>query len=63
VFTIPVNMAGLPGLSLPVARSPEGLPIGVQVIGRAFDETTMLRAAAGVERLAEFPRGAVAPVS
>jgi aspartyl-tRNA(Asn)/glutamyl-tRNA(Gln) amidotransferase subunit A len=62
VFTIPVNLAGLPGVSLPAGRSPEGLPIGVQVIGRAFDEATMLRAAAGVEKLAEFPRGAVAPV-
>jgi aspartyl-tRNA(Asn)/glutamyl-tRNA(Gln) amidotransferase subunit A len=63
VFTIPVNLAGLPGLSLPAAKSPEGLPIGVQLIGRAFDEATLLRAAAGVERLAEFPTGAVAPAS
>jgi aspartyl-tRNA(Asn)/glutamyl-tRNA(Gln) amidotransferase subunit A len=61
VFTIPVNLAGLPGLSLPAAKSAEGLPIGVQLIGRAFDEATLLRAAAGVERLAEFPTGAVAP--
>jgi aspartyl-tRNA(Asn)/glutamyl-tRNA(Gln) amidotransferase subunit A len=61
VFTIPVNLAGLPGVSLPAGRSPEGLPIGVQVIGRAFEETAMLRAAAGVESLSAFPRGAVAP--
>jgi len=61
VFTIPVNLAGLPGLSLPAAMSAGGLPIGVQLIGRAFDEATLLRAAAGVERLAEFPTGAVAP--
>jgi aspartyl-tRNA(Asn)/glutamyl-tRNA(Gln) amidotransferase subunit A len=61
VFTIPVNLAGLPGVSLPAGRSPEGLPIGVQVIGRAFDEATMLRAAAGLEKLSEFPTGAVAP--
>lgn len=61
VFTIPVNLAGLPGISVPVAQSPAGLPIGVQLIGRAFDESTMLRAAAGVERLADFPTGAIAP--
>jgi aspartyl-tRNA(Asn)/glutamyl-tRNA(Gln) amidotransferase subunit A len=62
VFTIPVNLAGLPGISLPCGRSPEGLPIGIQLVGRAFDEATLLRAAAGVERLADFPAGAVAPV-
>ncbi len=62
VFTIPVNLAGLPGISVPAGRSADGLPIGVQVIGRAFDEVTMLRAAAGIERLSEFPVGAVAPV-
>jgi aspartyl-tRNA(Asn)/glutamyl-tRNA(Gln) amidotransferase subunit A len=63
VFTIPVNLAGLPGISVPCGLSPERLPIGVQLIGRAFDESTMLRAAAAVERLADFPAGAVAPGS
>ena len=43
VFTIPVNLAGLPGISVPCGLSPEGLPIGVQLIGRAFDEATLLR--------------------
>ncbi|HEX5133678.1 MAG TPA: Asp-tRNA(Asn)/Glu-tRNA(Gln) amidotransferase subunit GatA [Candidatus Krumholzibacteria bacterium] len=61
VFTIPVNLAGLPGISVPCGLSPEGLPIGAQLIGRAFDETTLLRAAAGVERVADFPTGAIAP--
>jgi aspartyl-tRNA(Asn)/glutamyl-tRNA(Gln) amidotransferase subunit A len=61
VFTIPVNLAGLPGLSLPVAKSAGGLPIGVQLIGRAFDEATLLRAAAGIERLVEYPTGTLAP--
>ncbi len=63
VFTIPVNLAGLPGISVPCGMSAEKLPIGLQLIGRAFDETMLLRAAAGVERIAEFPTGAVAPVS
>jgi aspartyl-tRNA(Asn)/glutamyl-tRNA(Gln) amidotransferase subunit A len=54
VFTIPVNLAGLPGISVPCALSPEGLPIGAQLIGRAFDEATVLRAAAGIERVSGF---------
>jgi aspartyl-tRNA(Asn)/glutamyl-tRNA(Gln) amidotransferase subunit A len=48
VFTIPLNLAGLPGVSMPCGLS-EGLPIGLQVIGRHFDEATMLRAAAALE--------------
>jgi aspartyl-tRNA(Asn)/glutamyl-tRNA(Gln) amidotransferase subunit A len=63
VFTIPVNLAGLPGISVPCGMSPAKLPIGLQLIGRAFDETTLLRAAAGIERIAEFKTGAVAPVA
>ena len=54
VFTITVNMAGLPGVSVPVGLDEAGLPLGVQVIGRPFDEETMLRAADILERAAEF---------
>ena len=54
IFTIPVNLAGLPGISVPCGLSPAGLPIGAQIIGRAFDETTVLRAAAGIERVSSF---------
>jgi aspartyl-tRNA(Asn)/glutamyl-tRNA(Gln) amidotransferase subunit A len=61
VFTIPVNLAGLPGVSVPCGMAAGNLPVGAQLIGRAFDEATLLRAAAGVERLADFPTGAVAP--
>jgi Asp-tRNA(Asn)/Glu-tRNA(Gln) amidotransferase A subunit family amidase len=35
----------------------------MQLIGRAFDESTLLRAAAGMERVADFPKGAIAPVT
>ena len=45
IFTIPVNLAGLPGLSIPGGFTQTGLPIGLQLIGRAFDEATLLRAA------------------
>ena len=54
VFTITVNMAGLPGVSVPVGLDEAGLPLGVQVIGRPFGEETMLRAADILERAAGF---------
>jgi aspartyl-tRNA(Asn)/glutamyl-tRNA(Gln) amidotransferase subunit A len=49
VFTIPVNLAGLPGLSMPAGFTQTGLPIGLQIIGKAFDETTLLRVAKAYE--------------
>ncbi|HKA61344.1 MAG TPA: Asp-tRNA(Asn)/Glu-tRNA(Gln) amidotransferase subunit GatA [Methylomirabilota bacterium] len=44
IFTIPVNLAGLPGVSIPGGFTQAGLPIGLQLIGRAFDEALLLRA-------------------
>ena len=41
VFTVTVNMAGLPGISVPGGLSAEGLPLGLQLIGRPFDEETL----------------------
>jgi len=49
VFTIPVNLAGLPGLSMPAGFTQTGLPIGLQIIGKAFDEATLLRVAKAYE--------------
>ncbi|MGF1619727.1 MAG: Asp-tRNA(Asn)/Glu-tRNA(Gln) amidotransferase subunit GatA [Rhodomicrobiaceae bacterium] len=43
IFTVTVNMAGLPGISVPAGFSDDGLPLGLQLIGRPFDEETMLR--------------------
>lgn len=54
VFTVPVNLAGLPAISVPAGLSPAGAPLGLQVIGRAFDETTMLRVASAIETAAAF---------
>jgi aspartyl-tRNA(Asn)/glutamyl-tRNA(Gln) amidotransferase subunit A len=54
VFTVPVNLAGLPGISVPAGLSPDGLPLGLQLIGRAFDEATLLRVARSVEQAANF---------
>ena len=54
MFTIPASMAGLPGISVPAGLDKDGLPLGLQLIGRAFDEETMLRAAAALEKAAAF---------
>jgi aspartyl-tRNA(Asn)/glutamyl-tRNA(Gln) amidotransferase subunit A len=50
IFTIPVNLAGLPGLSLPCGFTLGGLPIGLQVIGKPFDEASLLRVAHAYEQ-------------
>jgi aspartyl-tRNA(Asn)/glutamyl-tRNA(Gln) amidotransferase subunit A len=54
VFTVPANLAGLPGLSVPAGLSAEGLPLGLQLIGRAFDEETLFRAGEALEAAAGF---------
>jgi aspartyl-tRNA(Asn)/glutamyl-tRNA(Gln) amidotransferase subunit A len=54
VFTVTVNLAGLPGISVPAGLSAEGLPLGLQLIGRAFDEETLFRAAGVLESAAGF---------
>ena len=51
VLVIPVNMAGLPGLSVPVGKSSENLPIGLHIIGKAFDEVTIYRLASFIEEV------------
>ena len=50
IYTVSVNLAGIPGISVPCGISPAGLPIGLQLLGDAFAEETILRAAAVVER-------------
>ena len=62
VLTVPASLAGLPGISVPACLSEAGLPLGLQVITRAFDEVTMFRAARTIEKAAGFdakppPRG------
>ena len=56
VFTVSVNLAGLPAMSLPIGLSQHGLPLGMQLIGRAFDEGTIFKAAYHLERGANFVR-------
>jgi aspartyl-tRNA(Asn)/glutamyl-tRNA(Gln) amidotransferase subunit A len=54
IATIPVNLAGLPALSLPCGFGPSGLPIGLQIIGQAFAEETLLRVAFTYEQNTEW---------
>jgi aspartyl-tRNA(Asn)/glutamyl-tRNA(Gln) amidotransferase subunit A len=50
IFTVTVNMAGLPGISVPAGLDGQGLPLSLQIIGKAFDEETLFQIAAAVER-------------
>ncbi|MBF0459519.1 MAG: Asp-tRNA(Asn)/Glu-tRNA(Gln) amidotransferase subunit GatA [Nitrospirae bacterium] len=52
IFTISVNLAGAPAISIPCGFASSGLPVGLQLIGRHFDEATILRAAHAYERAA-----------
>jgi aspartyl-tRNA(Asn)/glutamyl-tRNA(Gln) amidotransferase subunit A len=54
VFTVTVNLAGLPGISVPAGLSHEGLPLGLQLIGRAFDEETLFAVSHVLEGAAGF---------
>jgi aspartyl-tRNA(Asn)/glutamyl-tRNA(Gln) amidotransferase subunit A len=54
VFTVPANLAGVPAISVPAGLSGDGLPLGLQITGRAFDEETVLRVAEVLESAAQF---------
>ena len=56
IFTVSVNLAGLPGMSLPVGLSKDGLPLGLQLIGKSFDEETIFKTAYVLEQEAKFER-------
>jgi aspartyl-tRNA(Asn)/glutamyl-tRNA(Gln) amidotransferase subunit A len=54
VFTVPASLAGLPAMSVPAALNREGLPLGLQIIGKAFDEQGVLNAGLAIEERAGF---------
>ena len=54
VFTVPASLAGIPGISIPAGLSENGLPLGLQLLGKSFDEETVLRAAGVMEQSAAF---------
>ena len=49
IYSVAASLAGIPGMSVPAGETPGGLPIGVQVLGRHFDESTVLRVSAAIE--------------
>ena len=51
VFTVPASLAGLPAASVPAGRTVAGLPVGVQFIGKSFDDSGVLRAARAFEEI------------
>ena len=53
IYTISLNLAGLPGISIPCGFSSDGLPIGMQIFGRAWDEETMLRIAFAYQKMTD----------
>ena len=54
VFTVPANMAGIPGMSVPAGLDTQGLPLGLQILGRPFDEETVFAVAQAIEDAAGF---------
>ena len=54
IFTVPINLAGLPGISIPAGVDKKGYPLGLQIIGKAFDEQTILNIAYSMEEKINF---------
>lgn len=60
IYTISVNLAGLPGISLPCGKDFNGLPIGLQLIGDCFKEKNIIRAAYAFEQTREYEHSPLA---
>ncbi len=56
MYTIAINLIGLPAISLPVKNNSEGMPVGLQLIGKAFDEETLFDGALSMERTLNYTR-------
>lgn len=54
IFTVPASLAGLPGMSIPAGLNAKGLPLGLQILGRPWDEETVFKVAQTIESLAQF---------
>ena len=60
IYTISVNLAGLPGISVPCGKDSKGLPIGLQLIGNCFEENKIIRAAYAFEQTRSYERPEIA---
>lgn len=56
IYTISVNLAGLPAISLPVSKDEDGMPVGLQLIGKAYDEQTVFDGALALEKAVNYTR-------
>jgi len=56
IFTVPVNLSGLPAISVPAGYDENNLPLGLQIIGKAFDEQTILNLSLAIEKRANFKK-------
>ena len=56
MYTIAINLAGLPAISLPVAKNDEGMPVGLQLIAKAFNEKTLFNGAASMEKAVNYTK-------
>jgi len=56
MYTIAINLAGLPAISLPVAKNDEGMPVGLQLIAKAFNEKTLFNGAASMEKAVKYTK-------
>jgi len=56
IFTLPASLAGIPGISMPCGFSDEGLPIGLQILGRHFEEQKLIRMAYNFEQATDHHR-------
>ena len=54
VFAVPASLAGLPAMSVPAMLNADGLPLGLQIVGRPFDEQGVLDVALAIEQRADF---------
>jgi len=50
IYTISVNLAGLPAISLPITKNADGMPVGLQLIAKAYDEQTLFDGALSLEK-------------
>jgi len=56
IYTISVNLAGLPAISLPVMKAEDGMPVGLQLIGKAYDEQSVFNGAFALEKLVDYTK-------